>query len=223
MGRFINGDAYAATSQGLLGNNMFAYCGNNPITRGDEGGNYWHVLIGAAVNGTIALACSIVEEIIEAQKPGEKFEFSDAAQIFIGVTIASAEGALCALCPSASAGICAGASLTETIIDGAIDKQNPKKIARDAFFSAGISAAAGAAGSEIAKGKKLLSETVDAIGKASADGARPLLQKTAQKYLVKATRFIGKNLLTGLGEKVAYDGMSKFAEKYTDLWLASMY
>lgn len=35
IGRFINADAYASTGQGILGNNMFAYCGNNPIFRID--------------------------------------------------------------------------------------------------------------------------------------------------------------------------------------------
>ena len=31
IGRFINADAYASTGQGILGNNMFAYCNNSPI------------------------------------------------------------------------------------------------------------------------------------------------------------------------------------------------
>ena len=31
MGRFINADALVSTGQGLLGNNMFAYCNNNPV------------------------------------------------------------------------------------------------------------------------------------------------------------------------------------------------
>ena len=31
MGRFINADALVATGQGLLGNNMFAYCNNSPV------------------------------------------------------------------------------------------------------------------------------------------------------------------------------------------------
>ena len=39
MGRFINADSYASTGQGILGNNMFAYCGNNPISRLDPTGN----------------------------------------------------------------------------------------------------------------------------------------------------------------------------------------
>lgn len=38
MGRFINADAFAATGQGLLGNNMFAYCNNNPVNYTDFNG-----------------------------------------------------------------------------------------------------------------------------------------------------------------------------------------
>ena len=38
IGRFINADAYVSTGQGILGNNMFAYCNNNPINRIDKSG-----------------------------------------------------------------------------------------------------------------------------------------------------------------------------------------
>ena len=38
MGRFINADNYPSTGQGLLGNNMFAYCNNNPIIYKDSSG-----------------------------------------------------------------------------------------------------------------------------------------------------------------------------------------
>ena len=31
IGRFINADIHVATRQGLIGNNVFAYCGNNPV------------------------------------------------------------------------------------------------------------------------------------------------------------------------------------------------
>ena len=43
MGRFINADALVSTGQGLLGNNMFAYCGNNPVMRIDPTGMYHYV------------------------------------------------------------------------------------------------------------------------------------------------------------------------------------
>ena len=39
MGRFINADAYTSTGQGILGNNMFAYCENRPIIYVDFGGS----------------------------------------------------------------------------------------------------------------------------------------------------------------------------------------
>ena len=54
IGRFLNADAFASTGQGLLGNNMFAYCGNNPITRQDDGGQLWEIIVGAALGGAIA-------------------------------------------------------------------------------------------------------------------------------------------------------------------------
>lgn len=38
VGRFINGDAYASTGQGILGNNMFSYCTNDPIFYSDSTG-----------------------------------------------------------------------------------------------------------------------------------------------------------------------------------------
>jgi RHS repeat-associated protein len=41
IGRFINADALVSTGQGVLGNNMFTYCGNNPCDRCDPDGYLW--------------------------------------------------------------------------------------------------------------------------------------------------------------------------------------
>ena len=46
MGRFINADAFTSTGQGLLGNNMFAYCENNPVNYSDPSG---YIGIGVAI------------------------------------------------------------------------------------------------------------------------------------------------------------------------------
>ena len=40
VGRFINADILVSTGQGLLGNNMFAYCNNCPIVFSDVHGSY---------------------------------------------------------------------------------------------------------------------------------------------------------------------------------------
>lgn len=44
-GRFISADAYVSTGQGLLGFNMYAYCGNNPVDRIDSEGQFWLTII----------------------------------------------------------------------------------------------------------------------------------------------------------------------------------
>ena len=55
MGRFINADAFAATGQGLLGNNMFAYCLNNPENMVDVTGT-----CGYAAGSTVWQNCGRV-------------------------------------------------------------------------------------------------------------------------------------------------------------------
>jgi RHS repeat-associated protein len=46
ISRFINADAFAATGQGILGNNMFAYCGNNPVLLKDSLGTRHEISAG---------------------------------------------------------------------------------------------------------------------------------------------------------------------------------
>ena len=48
IGRFINADEYVSTGQGVSGNNMFVYCGNNPIGRVDIGGDVWETVFDIA-------------------------------------------------------------------------------------------------------------------------------------------------------------------------------
>ena len=62
-GRFINADGYVSTEQGVLGNNMFAYCGNNPVVRVDSTGNFWGaVLVALAI---VAVAFKITRAIVK--------------------------------------------------------------------------------------------------------------------------------------------------------------
>jgi len=80
VGRFISPDIYVSTGQGIIGNNMFAYCDNNPIMLVDPTGDFpWiiaGVLIVTTVVGAILGATSDVK-LGEIQNEGE---FSDPEQ-----------------------------------------------------------------------------------------------------------------------------------------------
>jgi RHS repeat-associated protein len=71
VGRFINADVFTSTGQGVLGNNMFAYCGNNPANRSDPTGQLWGII---AV-GTLA---SVVTSAVSSWIAGEEFTIGDA-------------------------------------------------------------------------------------------------------------------------------------------------
>ena len=55
----MNADGYASTGQGIPGNNMFAYCGNNPVNRKDPTGQFWITAIVKKVVTVIAVAAKI--------------------------------------------------------------------------------------------------------------------------------------------------------------------
>ena len=58
-GRFLNADGLVATGQDLTGNNMFAYCGNNPVNRVDSTGREWFtIMLVVAVVAVFAVTLS---------------------------------------------------------------------------------------------------------------------------------------------------------------------
>ena len=62
-GRFINADVYTSTGQGMLGNNMFVYCSNNPTIYRDEEGTSFTLAValgGAAAGALINLTSYLV-------------------------------------------------------------------------------------------------------------------------------------------------------------------
>ena len=65
--QFISPDAFVSTGQGYLGYNMFAYCGNNPVNRYDDGGFFWHIIVGAAVGALISGVATVVSNAIDGK------------------------------------------------------------------------------------------------------------------------------------------------------------
>ena len=83
IGRFLNPDSYPSTGQGIIGNNMFAYCGNNPVKRVDAEGYLWDL-----VWDVVSLGFSIAEVIQNPDDPmawvGLAGDVIDVAVPFVG-------------------------------------------------------------------------------------------------------------------------------------------
>ena len=70
---------------------MFAYCGNNPVARADEGGELWHVVFGAVLGGVLGGGAKLLECIANGDSVGETI-----AKVFVSTTCGAIGGALAA-------------------------------------------------------------------------------------------------------------------------------
>lgn len=77
IGRFINADSYVSTGQDIIGYNMFAYCGNNPITRADLSGQLWGIVIGVAL--VVGLVASLSGCSVKSSSKPEPYKSADDA------------------------------------------------------------------------------------------------------------------------------------------------
>ena len=140
VGRFLNADIYPSTGQGLTGNNMFAYCGNNPVSRKDDGGEFWNIVIGAAVG-------AIVSGITTAIDTYTSTGAVDWGQVAISAAVGGISGGVAAtgLGPIAQAAITAGAAFIGDVAtqkfceDKSWDKVNYLKAAHNGILAGATS------------------------------------------------------------------------------------
>lgn len=64
--RFVNADGASniGTNSDFASVNLFTYCGNNPTSRADDGGEFWHIVAGAVggalISGVVQVASNIL-------------------------------------------------------------------------------------------------------------------------------------------------------------------
>ena len=128
--RFINADIYASTdSSDAVACNMFAYCGNNPVTNSDESGEFFGtaVIVGiifCAVVGGVEAYCSAKSSGASAKEAW--------IQGGIGLVSAAATSAVAAisgigipLAAAISAGIGCASSVASEAVHYAFNKDDP--------------------------------------------------------------------------------------------------
>ena len=116
MGRFINADVFTSTGQGILGNNMFAYCNNNPIIRTDSSGESWVISIGI---GFIAgLVGQYVSDVINNINEGQTGMDALSVRSSLSDYVASGIGGAIAATPLKLFGTIAVGAAGSVVTDG---------------------------------------------------------------------------------------------------------
>ena len=87
VGRFINADdsKLLGANGDFISYNLFAYCGNNPVSRKDQNGTLWNYVIGAVVGGVVAAITTAVTS-----------ENASLAEILISGAVGAVSGAVAA-------------------------------------------------------------------------------------------------------------------------------
>ena len=158
LGRFINADSYSSTGQGTLGNNMYAYCNNNPINMSDHTGTFG-LLTGLAVAGIAisAVVGGVVAGLSTAHSGGSIGEIIASSTIGAvtagGIAAAAAFGAIGSLAVGAVALISAGIGVVGEAaaisVEHTFHKNDEgysfslRKAALRVLYAAGISALSG--------------------------------------------------------------------------------
>ncbi len=64
IARFINADDVSlimSSPQAFTDKNLYAYCDNDPINRSDDNGEFWHIVVGAAIGAAIEAVSQMIE------------------------------------------------------------------------------------------------------------------------------------------------------------------
>ena len=124
MGRFISADNYPSTGQGLTGNNMFAYCGSNPVSRRDHGGEFWNIVGGAVAGALLSGASELLSQVVNHVITGENINWGDVGTSALGGAVYGGVMAATGSTVAASA----ASTATTTIVCGIRNGDSAKEI-----------------------------------------------------------------------------------------------
>ena len=185
MGRFLNADNYPTTGQGLLGNNMFSYCGNNPTGRKDDCGELWHLAIGVGIGLLTQYAFDVAsnfaqgKEFAEAIKPSSTWADYGSAAIS-GALAASGIGLGASIV--ANAGLSGMTYLANCGIKGEDSNLAEFTVATVAGAASGVIGGSGANGAKLRGVSKTAKHVIS-----RSSSAKKVAMYTAKTIAVKKT------------------------------------
>ena len=139
IGRFINADSINLL--GVNGDfeslNLFAYCGNNPISREDDGGEFWNVVIGAVVGAVASVVTQAVSNVVQG-KDWKEGVVSAAVVGAVGGAIAATGLGMAAQAVYTGLAAAAGDALQQGV-DKGFDKIDPAQSIRTGLVAGATS------------------------------------------------------------------------------------
>ena len=199
--RFISADD--ASLLGANGDfaslNLYAYCGNNPVSRSDDGGEAWHILIGAGVGAISSFVASVATQLTTKRKV-------DLDEAFVSAGCGAITGALVAACPGAAPYISGAMGVVESLVDDCLmsdEKISPKEIASNAIISGAFGLITGTWDNDIVDNKALIDNSIHSLKNVLFSGVNPGVRKTSTKLVRKFNRFIVKTSWDSIKEGVA--------------------
>lgn len=200
--RFISPDENLCTGQGIVGNNMFAYCCNNPVSRVDSEGTFFNTIFGTIVGGITAVVTrdKEAETWQQALARGAATGFIAGAALDFSIATGGAGAILIATAGGFIAG--AGDSLWEQHNKG--NGINVGKAILDGAIGAGMNTLFGAYGRSV---KNTVGYTVKEVFSAITENTRrSITTSTAGKFLM--SKFLRKTGLSAV-ESVAQTSFGK--------------
>ena len=226
--RIINSDnsmLSSASPETLFDKNYFAYCDNNPVSRTDGSGEFWHVAAGAAIGGLLNSAEDIYD-LVKAYRGGNENEIK---QGWVCVGISFATGAISGALSMTTIGV-----VGSRAANGALSfvEEMVKEVAgyhydctpitsnniAKSMIKVAVSTADGAIGAKAGKGNKSYyssaKRTVSRINKAFKNRRRQSFKGEAAKaikYYSKSTAAYRKAIKNYIKEGVNLGELAKKA------------
>ena len=216
LGRFINADAFTSTGQGIIGNNMFAYCGNNPVISADHNGEWFTLVIGAA-------AGALISGVTTWLNGGNKDE----------IIVSAVCGAFSGILAAAGVGGVAGQMIIGAVssaVDSGYQNYNDYKegkiTMREAVASTLVDTAMGATfgamgfeGTDALDVSELVSgQTIDALKTLGKKGLHPSVKSAAKATLRAGKKYIANEIKSTIVDNVLTSafgfGVGKTAEVF---------
>ena len=189
MGRFISADSLLSTGQGVLGNNMFAYCNNNPVMYQDDTGNSATLItlgimaIGGLIGMFVSAASSaLTQKAINGEVNWKSVGVAAASGFISGAIAASPLGLTGQII---AGGIIGAASYTADCY------VNDMALTPEGFvWSVAMGCLSGRIGEPGANEHNALTNSILHLGKVATREARRQNQTYAQKAIASATSYV---------------------------------